>query len=138
MSVHPRAAVETDAGFTTSGRPRNGHAIQVAPAHPALISVGALDATRPATSDTDRPTLVEVGEESILFVDMIVIGATIVPGVLLCAPALLLFIVPVVALGGLVAVAVGLAILLLTAPVRLGWWVAHRLRHNAAARHPGH
>ena len=162
MSVHPRAAAEMDAGFTTSGpTSRSGHAIPVDPAHPALIGVGAdrsgsarsersnrwegvshardsgsqpaVHATRPATSAARSPTIVETGEELILFVDMIVIGATIIPGFLLCVPALALILVPVVALG-LVAAAVGLVILLVTAPVRLGWRVARRLRPALAAR----
>ncbi len=161
MSVHPRAAAEMDAGFTTSGpTSRSGHAMPVDPAQPALIGVGAdrsgsarfersnrwegvsnarhsgsqpaVHATRPATSAAHSPTIVETGE-LILFVDMIVIGATIMPGFLLCVPALALILVPVVALG-LVAAAAGLVILLVTAPVRLGWRGARRLRHAVAAR----
>ncbi len=162
MSVHPRAAAEMDARFTTSGStPRRGHAIQVDPAHPALIGVGAhrsppagfdrsnrwdgvsnaptqrLTArrSRRAAGDVGRPPSDHRrgGEELIFFVDMIVVGATIMPGFLLCVPALLLIIVPVIAIG-LVAAAAGLGILLVTAPVRLGWRVARRLRHALAAR----
>ena len=131
------------------------------PAHPALISVGAgrsssagfarsnrwqgasnprhsgsqpaVHAPRPRTSDAHRPTVVETGEELILFVDMIVIGVTIMPGFLLCVPALILVITPVVAIG-LVAAAAGLVIFLVTAPVRLGWLAARGLRHALAAR----
>lgn len=88
---------------------------------------------RPATSDQNGPTVVETAEELIFFVDAIVVGATIMPGFLLCVPALAFIIVPVVAIG-LVAAAAGLVIFVVALPVRVGWRVARRLRHGLVAR----
>ena len=91
--------------------------------------------SRHATGDVGRTSSHRRrdGEELIFFVDAIVVGATIMPGFLMCVPALILIIAPVVAIG-LVAAAAGLVIFLATAPVRLAWRVARRLRHGLAAR----
>ena len=108
MSAHPPAPAETT---------------QVDPAHSAPASVD------PQT----EPTLLEVAEEGQFYVDAIVVGATIVPGFVLCVPALAFIIVPVVALGLLAATA-ALVVLVAVAPVRAGWRVARRLRHGLATR----
>ena len=90
----------------------------------------------PAGAETESgasgPTVVETAEELIFLVDGVVVGATMMPGFLLCVPALALVLVPVVGMA-LVAAAVGLVILLVAHPVRVGWRVARRLRHRRAA-----
>jgi hypothetical protein len=74
-----------------------------------------------------------MAEESMLLVSGLVVSAPVMPGFLLCVPGLLLFIVPVVAIG-LLAAAAGLMILLAAAPVLVGGRAARRLRHGLAAR----
>ena len=83
----------------------------------------------PATTEQSRPTVVEVAEESMFYVDAIAVGAAIMPGFLLCVPALLFILVPIIAMG-LLAAAAGLIFLLAALPLRIGWRVARRLRHG--------
>ena len=97
------------------------------------VRTAAVAPTRRATSDQSGPTAVEVAEEGLFFVDIIVIGATIMPGFLLCVPGLLFVIVPAVVIG-IVAAAAGLVVLLAVAPLRVGWRIARRLRHGLAGR----
>lgn len=97
-------------------------------AHPPAPA--AVDRARSGRSD---PTVVAVAEEGLFFVDSIVVGATIMPGFVLCVPALLFMIIPVLAVG-LLAAAAGLVVVLAVAPVRVGSRAARRLGHRLAAR----
>jgi hypothetical protein len=88
---------------------------------------------QPPASNSSSPTLGEVAEEGLFYVDAIVVGATIMPGVLFCVPGLLFVIVPCLAIGVLAAT-VGLVLFVAVAPVRAGRRIARHLRHGVAAR----
>ena len=80
-------------------------------------------------------------EESTFFLDIVAVGAPILPGFLLTVPGLVLFIFPVVVILvlpvlviGLLAAAVGLAGLLALVPLLVGRRVARRTRRVLSAR----
>lgn len=82
---------------------------------------------RPSDRDGDGPGLGAFVESLLYAIDGMVIGGTVCPGLLLCVPAILFVVVPVVAVGALVA----LVAAALAAPV-VGVVLVARL----VARHP--
>ncbi len=96
---------------------------------------------RRPTSDPSGPTVLEMVEESTLFLDMFAVGAPTLPGFLLCTPGLALFIAPIVVITvlpvvavGLLAAGVGLVVLVAAVPVLVGRRVARRALRVVAAQ----
>ena len=80
-----------------------------------------------------NPTFGQMADESAVLVTGIAAGAALMPGFLLCVPGVLfLVVVPLLAIGLVVAAAV-LAVALAAGPLLLGWRAARRLRHGFAA-----
>jgi hypothetical protein len=89
---------------------------------------------RSQARDDDGPSLVEFVEGVVSAVDGMVIGGTVFPGILLCVPAILFVVVPVVLLGALVALVALAAAAPVVGLVLLGRFVGrHPVRLHRAA-----
>jgi len=82
---------------------------------------------------SDSPSVVAIGEHGQAFLDMAVVGLTMFPGFLLTTPGLILFILPVIAIGVLAAAVggvVAVGVLATYAGLRLARGVTRAVAHR--------